>query len=1065
MIKQYFFLLLVSVYSMAADGQNRLTFKGMVTDKNNRPLQSVAVFSKITNAHVTSDPQGDFVISLMYPDTLIIQHIGYETKKVWTGRDTTTHLHIVLDSVQSDLGDVIVSTGYQQLPKERATGSFEQVDKQLFAQRASSDILSRLEGTSSVLFDKNSNRPPLTIRGLSTINGPTSPLIIVDNFPYDGDIGNINPNDVQSITLLKDAAAASIWGTRAGNGVIVITTKKGSYNEPLSINVTSSVTTGGKPDLYYLKQMSPSDEIDVEEYLFRQGFYDNYLGNNSKPMVSPVVTLLEKAKDGLLSEEDALQQINLLRSEDLRRDYKKYIYQNSTDQQYHIGFNGGSLRDKYYFSSGFDKDIDNLNGVFNRVNLRLENTYKPLSNLEISAGIQYSWDKTLSGNLPYAYSASVYGLYPYLSLIDGQGNEVPVNRYRPSYLDTAGQGRLLDWHYYPMTDYLHNRTHNDANDVLVDASAQYTFLRGLTASVKYQFERQVSETNVLHDTSGFYARDLINRYSQVNYDDGTVTYNIPVGSILDRSVAVLTSQDLRGQLSYNRDFNRYSIDAIAGGEIRQAQTNAGSYRIYGYNTDILTTSNVDYVHTFPDFISGQRNAIPSGLNESGLLNRFVSVFANAAYTYDRRFTLSASARRDASNLFGVNTNNKWTPLWSVGAGWNIAHEYFYHFSFFPALKLRATYGLSGNVDQDMSAVTTLLYFSNAANYTNLKQAVIDQFANPDLRWERTAMTNIGIDFSARKQILYGSIDFYFKKGKDLFGAYPIDYTTGAGDQGVITRNVADIKGAGVDISLGSDLVQGKNIRWVSGLIISWNHTEVAKYYQASDNGFDYVSDGVTKISPLSGKPVYSVVSLKWGGLDNKGDPIGFADGQPSTDYAAILGSGTKISDLVFSGSATPALYGSWNNTIRYKRWSLSVTLLYKFGYYFRKNAIDYGLLFSNTPQTSSDYALRWQNPGDEQRTSVPAMVYPDNTNRDAFYRYSSVLVDKGDHIRLQFVNLAFNIMDGHGRHHDAIKNLDGFINLNNAGLIWKANKDGIDPDYPNTLPPPATISFGIKANF
>lgn len=1064
MRKEFILISILCAVFGITSAQNSVLLKGNIKDNMNQPVNGATLMLKANDTYAISDKNGNFTIKAVLPDTLIVQKLGFKSKREFIGNANSLFVKIILNPSVSSLQEVIVSTGYQRLPKERVTGSFEIIDKNLINQRTSADVLSRLEGTSSILFDKNSNRPPLTIRGLSTINGPTSPLIIVDNFPFNGDIDNINPNDIQNITLLKDAAAASIWGTRAGNGVIVITTKKGNYNTKLEINATASLTIGIKPNLNYLRQLSPSDEIDVEEYLFKLGAYDNYINNNSKPIVSPVVEILNKVKNGETSQKIADDQIKELRKHDLRNDYKKYIYQKSANQQYAINLNGGTAKDKYYFSLGFDKDISNLDALYNRFNLKLKNSYKLMEDLELTTNLQYTWNKSLSGRQSYTDNISIYGLYPYSSLVDEQGNAVPVSRYQSSFLDTAGKGLLQNWSFYPLTDYLHNRTNLVTNELLVSGSATYKILKGLKANVLYQFEREIINTSTLHDTSGFYSKDLINRYSQINYLDRTISYNIPLGGILDRNLSTMTANNIRGQLSYDNAIGKHSLTAIIGAEMREERIDANSHRVYGYNANVLTTTNVDYVHTFPDFVTGSSHAIPNGLSEKSLLNRFISIYSNLAYTYDNRYTVSGSARRDASNLFGVNTNNKWTPLWSAGLGWNISNEPYYNISILPLLKLRASYGVSGNVDQSMSAVTTLLYVGIASNYSNLKQASINQYANPDLRWERDAMLNIGFDFSLKNRILYGSVDYYCKRGKDLFGAYPIDYTTGAGTSGVITRNVADMQGKGLDININSALIQTKNFNWNTGVIFNLNHNKVIKYYQPSNNGFDYLSNGETKISPMAGQSVYSVVSLKWAGLDNQGNPVGIVNGSPSSDYSAIMDS-TKIADLIFNGSATPTLYGAWNNTFSCKRFSLSFSISYKFGYYFRRSSIDYSLLFRNTPQTHSDYLLRWQHPGDEKNTNVPSLVYPDNGYRGAVYNYSSLLVNKGDNIRLQFINLSYRIPKRGNAGNSVLKHMEAFVNLANIGLIWKANSDGIDPDYPDVLPPPMNIAFGLKASF
>jgi TonB-dependent SusC/RagA subfamily outer membrane receptor len=230
--------------------------------------------------------------------TLSVSHKGYDTKTIEVTLPLKSPLKIVLPYKVKEIEAVNISTGYQKIPKERATGSFSFSNEKLLNQQVSTNILDRLSNIAGgvILERGSSDTPKLMIRGLSTIKGPTSPLIVVDDFPYEGNISNINPNMVESITVLKDASASSIWGARAANGVIVITTKTGKFNQPVHVEFTMNTSYSPKPDFNYLKTISSSDFIEVERSLFNQGFYDSDINSSSHPVLSPVVDLLNKAK-------------------------------------------------------------------------------------------------------------------------------------------------------------------------------------------------------------------------------------------------------------------------------------------------------------------------------------------------------------------------------------------------------------------------------------------------------------------------------------------------------------------------------------------------------------------------------------------------------------------------------------------------------------------------------------------------------------------------------------------------------------------------------------------------
>ena len=496
---------------------------------------------------------------------------------------------------------------------------------------------------------------------------------------------------------------------------------------------------------------------------------------------------------------------------------------------------------------------------------------------------------------------------------------------------------------------------------------------------------------------------------------------------------------------------------MAGAELRQVQQAANAYRLYGYNSSTGTVGSVDNVNPYPDFVTGAPSYIPAGTSVNEGIDRFVSLYANASYTWKARYTVSGSARRDASNLFGVSTNNKWQPLWSAGASWALSDESFYRLSFLPRLRFRLTWGFSGNVDQSRSAVTTIGYSGRTATYTNLPFASVSQFANPSLRWEKVATLNMALDFASRQNRVSGSLEYYIKKGTDLFGSSPVDYTAVAAKTVVI--NVAGMKGSGLELVVNTINTNTK-LKWTTALQFNYNTSRVTKYFLASTRGFDHISNG-TRITAITGYPVYAVLSFAWKGLDSLGNPVGIVNKQPTTSYSSIIGTATQLPDLVYGGPATPPFFGNLSNSFSYKGFTLTAALLYKFGFYFRKESVSYDLLF-NGQQGHADFANRWQNPGDEDRTYVPSMIYPNNAARDVFYSSSEVLVRRGDNIRWQFIRLGY---DRHSKKQKTkgLEQWGFYLVASNLGIIWRANKDGIDPDYGTSVPPSKTIAFGITA--
>jgi TonB-dependent SusC/RagA subfamily outer membrane receptor len=540
-----------------------VTISGKVTDTTSKPLSNATIkIGQNIIDHTKSD--GTFSINANSGDLISISFLGYETFSFRVNANMANQ-NIVLHAITNRLTEVVVSTGYQTVPKERLTGSFVQIDSKLLNRSISTNVLDRLDGiTSGLIFNKNlnnnSNQSAISIRGRSTIYANPNPLIVVDNFPYDGDLSSINPNDVESITVLKDAAAASIWGAFSGNGVIVITTKKGRYNQGPKVELNSNVTFGGKPDLFYAPRLSSAHYIEVEQYLFKQGFYDYTLTDPTYPGVSPIVTLLDKRRSNLISAADSAKVINQYKGQDTRNDELKYLYRNSVNQQYNFNISGGGNDQVYYFSAGYDKNLNNINrNDFSRISINGANTYTFFNKrLELSNAIYYNKNITNSNGIN-----DIGSPYPYLILKNANGNAAIPYRYRQEYIDTVGNGNLLDWNYRPLDELQLNNNRTTLNEYRINTSLRYTFLRGFNGSVQYQFYQGNSDQENLYDPQSFYVRDYINQFTQYDPTSNTYSRPVPLGGILDKAIQTSTSQNFRAQLNYTHHWNTtHSVSAL-----------------------------------------------------------------------------------------------------------------------------------------------------------------------------------------------------------------------------------------------------------------------------------------------------------------------------------------------------------------------------------------------------------------------------------------------------------------------------------------------------------------------
>jgi TonB-linked SusC/RagA family outer membrane protein len=1041
----------------------QMDVKGRVVDEQGKPLPNASIRIKGKSVVTNTDQNGEFELKNVDEAAILqVSYVGFRTLEVPV-KGVAMPLEIKLNVATGELEEVNVTynTGYQTLSKERATGSFVVIDNKKFNEQAGTNVLSRLPSIAnsiSTLPAHVSGNNSLIMRGVQTFSGPIGALIVLDNFPYEGDINNINPNDIENITLLRDAAAASIWGAKAGNGVIVITTKKGRLNQKLNVEFNTNLSLKAKPDLFYLKTAGNSNLIDFEKFLFSNGYYNSNLQNNPTAFQTPVIDILEKQRKGLISETDAATQLDVLSANDIRNGITRYMYQTGINQQYALNLKGGSDNMAWVLSAGMDRNRDELDARYDRGTFRFDNLYKPLKQLTVSAGVTFTYSKSTSG---MSLEKVISGYTPaYTRLVDDQGIELPIigNSYRRAFIDTAGKGRLLDWNYYPLQDGKHSVNTASIKSVVGSFGLNYVLIPGLSMDVKYRLELQQQNNRLLNDPDSYFARDYINQFTTINNTTGEILRPVPLGSIFDISDADITSHNLRGQINWDKTWGKHNISAILGSELNSRTTDDSRNRLYGYKDDLKVAATVDYLKQFPYFQAERGSAMIDNLfSTTQFRNRFTAQYTNWAYAYDQKYILSVSGRKDAANLFGVNIRNKWNLLWSAGAAWDISKEKFYKSDWMPYLKLRATYGFGGNVLPNASSMTTLFYNGISA-FTGGQIASVSSFSNPKLRWEKIATLNFGLDFRMQNDRINGSVEYYRKTGTDLYNSTLIDRTLGLG-RNLLQTNNGGIKGNGLDININSANLTGK-VKWNTDLNLSYYTDKVTNVYNSSLRASSFVNNGGT---PTNGYPRYPQFSYRWAGLNpNTGAPQGYLNGKTSTNYRALMGDSATVHDLAYNGSSLPKYYGTVGNTVSWNNLSFTIRISYAVGYYFRRESFNY-LTALDELNLHEDFVRRWQKPGDENITNVPALVY-NNFNYSQFYIGSETLATKGDHIRLQYINLSYSFTRSTW-HKLPFGSLKIYAVANDLGILWRANNYGIDPNYINTVRPAKSFAIGINANF
>lgn len=1067
-MKQIYFIGILLAGSISLHAQLLRSRVVAASDGTGISGATVRLTEKGTGIHTNAD--GFFGInSTLANDTLVISSIGFKSLVIPVYRNQTLPEMFRMEEQSSVLQEIVVSTGYAKISSERATGSFTHINHELINRSVSRDIISRLEGiTSGLQFYKTNITPhgtssDLRIRGLSTIHSSSAPLIVVDNFPYEGDINNINPNDVEDITILKDAAATSIWGVRAGNGVIVITTRQSKYNKKTSVSFQSVFTSADKPDLFYNPAfMSSQDLVDFQRLRFQEGG----LQQNNWTLLPPAVELQIAGQQRQITNEEMERQLKLLATRDIRADMLRYLYQKSFNQQYALNISGGNNDLKYVTSVGFDKNLSgNVGFSSSRVTLNNQVNYRLGQRLEFFTAVYYTLQNYQNNGLQSSALTPREGgaLQSYTTLAHDNGSPAAIPyKYRQTYIDAAESAGLLNWQYKPLDELTLADNTSTNGEIRMNTGLRYNLTPEIDLDLKYQFRNSEGGIRNYYAPETYFVRDLINRFTQPN---GSSV--IPKGGILSGSRSSGKSHYGRLQLNYNKSIHsKHQLDALAGAEIREDQSTSGpGYLLYGYDNQTLTSS--PYINYETSYPSRPRSAsrIPNTTSDlQHFTDRFISYFANAAYTFDKRYTLTLSSRWDASNIFGVATNQKGVPLWSVGGMWDLRQEFLSLTPKIDVLKLRATYGVNGNVNKQVS---TLPSISNSiGTVTNFPSAQLLSTGNPSLRWEKVVVWNAAADFAFFKKRIWGSLEYYQKAGLDLIGYDYLDPTTGifqiglGGVSNIDSRiNSANMLTKGIDLEISGTITTGK-LQWSAVLLASWSKNRITKYSgteSPSIQSFFPVSNAA-RAPATEGKSPDVLYGLPWYGLNpSTGAMLVYTNNELNENYAAYWSS-LQPGNLKEMGVTVPQHFGSFRNTLTWNRLSISINFVYKAGYNFKRSSIHYTNLI-NYGNGHKDYQLRWKTPGDELRTTVPALTMRANATRENIYINNETLIENAAHIRFKDIHVSYRFSSTKMR----ISNASVFLYVNNVGMLWRANKQGLDPDYPTAeYPLVRTSSLGLK---
>lgn len=1037
---------------------------GVVTDENNQPLPGVHVVLKGSQKGVATDGKGEFKVAVdtTTKPVFVLSFIGRQPKELQvTEKD---HYKVMLPLRIEKFEDVVV-TGYQTLSRERSAGSFSRVSGEDIAQKANltGNILETLEGLAPGLsVNYGIGEDKFLIRGTTSINSSTEPLIVVDGVALEeGNIEElVNSNDVESVTFLKDATAASIWGARAANGVIVITTKSGkSAERRLKVTYDGSFTYKGLPDFDYRELMNSAQIVQSAVEIFDPEAYpwSNITTKNGGALVYPHEIPLYQHASGEINEDERDRQLAALAALNNRSQVEDYLLQPSLFTKHTISFSGAAHIYSIYGSVGYEYNQDTERANTNKIQVNFRHNVQLAKWLSIDLTTNLSVQNTKTGLMPS--STDVNTILPYEMLADEQGNPLDHSHtvFYEDYRKEMEEKSLLDLSYVPLNDMEEGFNKSKSVNGRLNLGIVADLAKGLKYEGRFQYQQNYTKSELYYSQYAFRVRRELARFTQPANPPATTapTYYLPTtGGHYTLSNTDGKNWTVRNQLSYDRTFGdgKSQITAMAGMEVQSAFSSANSSTRRGYDPQSQTYQSYDEKALETNGISGAvysdfgtfSNTLKTKIfSQSETENRFVSFYSNVAYTYNNKYTLNGSIRVDQSNLYGSDPSVQFKPVWSVGAAWNLKQENFLDgIGFLNRLNLRFSYGLGGNSPKPgRGGPYNLMKGSSSAMFSGLGLGYAIMYpANDKIRWERTRTINGGIDLAVLHNRIIASVDVYHKLTTDLLATMPTDQTLGWEE---VYTNSGDMTNRGFELSLKTKNVVAGDFSWSSVLTLTHNRNKVKKFYL---EGAMTASRKVT-LNYIEGYAGNSLFAYRWAQLSKEGNPqIYNAEGQivTSTSDESLTADAVR-----YCGVTQPKWYGALTNNLSYKGFDLSFMFVYNFGHKMRRNVNNfwYGRLARNV---SKKFLDRWREPGDEDLTDVPKYVSKlvDNRTKSreiSFYESADINVLNASYVKLRDVTLTYSLPK---RWCDKVYT-DKITLRAQASNLWliAANKDGIDPEY------------------
>ncbi|PQJ80947.1 SusC/RagA family TonB-linked outer membrane protein [Polaribacter porphyrae] len=1034
--------------------QKKIT--GSITDTNSQPIGGVSVLIKGTNKGVASDFDGNYSINAKEGDVLIFQSLGFQTREIRV--TTSTIINVVLSESSENLEGIVITTGYDKVSKKKFTGATSTIKIADLKLDGVIDVTRMLEGRSAGVNIQNISgtfgaAPKITIRGSSSVFGNNTPLYVIDGVVQEdiveadfsqltsgnaetlisSSIAGISANDISKIDILKDASATSLYGARARNGVVVITTKSGRKSTPLKISYSLEETIRDIPQYSNYDILNSKENLSILKELESKGFLElpqvaqARYGGIYYIMADKINTFNPSTNSFLLANTPEAKNKFLQQYELANTNWFKTLFRQSLTQNHSLSFTGGGENNSFYSSLSFFTDPGwSISEKITRLTANLKNTFYFSDTFNLTVSANASIRKQRAPGTFGRQTDSFFGSVTRNFDINPFSYALNTSRtLRPK--DSNGQLEYYrnNWAPFNILDEINNN-YLDLNlrDLRLQIDAEYK----LTDQLTYNFN---ASTRYVNSTIEHNVKRNSNVVKAYNADETTIVRNaniflytdpndlnaIPVpvfprGGIYTKNDNYLTTYYLRNSLSYTAEVNeKHEFDFLLGQEMRYVDRNRNGLTGYGLQFDNGYTPFTD-PRLLEKIIEGGGNYF----SVSQERERTVAFFGKATYAFDNRYIFSITGRYDGSNKQGRSASSRWLPTGTISAKWNLSGEDFMKNieETINNLQLRASYGLVATPGAATNALPIFrTQITDRLNSSDRESALnIASLQNSELTWEKQYELNLGLDLGLFNNRIAVTTDVYFR---DIFDNVDFVRTSGIGGEFIKQGNNASVKTNGIEFSLSTTNVKTDNFSWITSLNASYFNQKITKL-QNRPNVFGLVRGTGGN---AEGYPINSLFSFKFDGLTNEGIPkfdLSKAKDKNNVDFQDL----ENITDyLVFEGSVDPNISGGFTNTFIYKNWNLNFLITGSGGNKIRLDP-RFKSSYSDLDVFSKDFKNRWLLPGDENITNIPVIA-----SRRLQQKYGSTLVQTynaynnstarvadGSFVRMKNISLGYNFDKG-----------------------------------------------------